>query len=248
MFGGYPLRKYDWKDWLFIFLSSAIILQIIVILFLTGIIPFFQSSMTETTVEMIANYGVVYGSILSLPLSLYVIYKRKIPLFNRKKLSSEDSFIIRGLSKEDWKFLVKYIPISYILYTLGSVVVESIFGMSEAANQLAVESLFDQLPAWQLFLMIVIVAPITEEILFRGLILFPGNKLDTTWLRVFFSSILFGLIHIFTDVDVYTFYTYVGMGLIFTIAAKKTQSIEAAIIYHMLNNLMGFFAILFLNQ
>lgn len=247
MFEGYSLRKYDWKDWLLMVCSSAIILQVVMMVLLSVVVPIAVGNITEATVNMVTNYSVVYGSILSLPLSLYIIYKRKIPLFNRKQLSEQESFLVRGLTKEDWKFLIKYIPVSYILFLLGSVVVEKIFGMSEAANQMAVESLFNHVPPWQLFLMIVIVAPITEELLFRGLILFPGNRLDTSWVRVIISSLLFGLIHILTDVDVYTFYTYVGMGFIFTYAAKRTNSIEASIVYHMLNNLLGFFAILLIN-
>lgn len=249
MLDGYPLRKYDWKDWLLMIVASSLILQVIMIfVFSRFAIPspsqLSTSGMSEEFLQIIINHGVVYGTILSLPLTLFVIYKRKIPLFNRKGLSQKESFIIRGLTKKDWKFLVKYIPVSYILYTGGSIIVEKFFGASEAANQVAVESLFDHIPMWQLFLMIVIVAPITEELLFRGIILFPGNQLNTTWMRMIVSALIFGLIHTTTDIDVYTLYTYIGMGIIFTYAAKRTNSIEASIIYHFLNNLMGFFAIL----
>src|SRR5699024_8761706 len=110
----------------------------------------------------------------SLPLTLWVVHKREIPLFNRKQLTKNQSFILRGLSKKDWKFLLFYIPSSYILYILGENILINLLGPSEPINQIAVESMFEYIPVWQMFLMIVVVAPIAEELLFRGMILFSG--------------------------------------------------------------------------
>ncbi len=190
---------------------------------------------------MITYYGTVLGAILSLPLTLWVVHKRKIPLFNRKGLSKEESLIIRGVTKEDWIFLAQYIPTSYFVYTLTSSILSMILGPSEPVNQIAVESLFEYIPVWLMFIMIVIVAPITEELLFRGLLLFPGDQLDTGWIRTSISAVLFGIVH--TPTDFLSFYTYVGMGFIFSYASKRTQTIEAAMIYHFLNNLFGFLVI-----
>ena len=106
--------------------------------------------------------------------------------------------------------------------------------------------MFDYVPMWQMFIMIVIVAPIAEELLFRGILLFPGNKRNTTWVRVVISALLFGLVH--TPTDFLSFYTYVGMGFIFSYAAKKRGSVEVAIVYHFLNNLFGFIQILLLQS
>ncbi len=75
------------------------------------------------------------------------------------------------------------------------------FGEMEAVNQDAIVLLFDYIPVWVMFIMIVIVAPIAEEVLFRGIMVFPGDKLDTTWLRVIISAVLFGLIHSPTDIQ-----------------------------------------------
>lgn len=244
MLKGYPLRDYTWKDWLLMVLSSSLLLQIVVTVGATLMSDFnamdFDAMLEEVT--RISINGTVYGTIISLPLTLLVIYWRKIPLINRRQVSLAESFIVPGLKKEDWKFLVRYIPLSYALYTLGSMVVAHFFGATEAVNQLAVESLFDYIPAGTMFLMIVIVAPIAEELLFRGIILFRGSRLETTWPRTIVSALLFGLVH--GPTDVYSFYTYVGMGFIFSYAAKRTQSIEAAMVYHFLNNLLGFIVIM----
>lgn len=252
MLEGYPLRKYGIKDWLLIIATSTFFLQIVVTLFSSKLIQFFPSvlfeglkSETEIVSELV-YFSSFLGTVLSLPLTLFVVYWRKIPLFNRKILAKEESFIVRGLNKDDWKFLVKYIPSSYLLYLLGNGLITSIFGEGEAVNQLTVEAMFEYIPLWQMFIMIVLVAPIVEELLFRGLLLFSGDKVETTWLRTIISAILFGMIHNPTNIQ--SLYTYVGMGFIFSYAAKHTKSVEAPMIYHFLNNLMGFVSILFLQQ
>lgn len=241
MLDGYPLRKYDWKDWLLMGLSSSLFLQFAAVIGISFFVGLVMTNFSPETLVSISVNGTVYGTLLSLPLTLLVVYLRKIPIFNRKQLSKEESFIIRGLTKEDWVFLVKYIPFSYVLYMIGSMIVAYLFGASEAANQIAVESLFDTIPIWVMFLMIVVVAPIVEELLFRGMFLFQGDRLNTTWARVLISAVLFGLIH--GPSDIYTAYTYIGMGIMFSYASKRTQSVESAIVYHFLNNLVGFLVI-----
>lgn len=249
MLNGYPLRKYTWKDWLLMIFTSSLVLQIVVAIGASFLVDIDLSGLDSETVRMMTEQEVlrlsinstVYGTIISLPLVLLAIHWRKIPLINRRHLSRNESFLIRGLNKEDWKFLLRYIPISYVLYTIGSVIVAYFFGATEAANQVAVESLFDYVPMWIMFVMIVIVAPIAEELLFRGIVLFPGDRRETTWIRVITSAILFGLVH--GPTDVYSLYTYVGMGFIFGYASKRTQTVEAAMVYHFLNNLMGFLVI-----
>lgn len=249
MFDGYPLRKYDWKDWTLMILVSSIILQIVAVVLMANFTAISSNldesgAQAEFLLEVIAYKGTFYGTVISLPLTLWVVYQRKIPLFNRRGLSKEESFIVRGLTKEDWKFLLKYIPISYIIYTAGSGLLAELVGESEAANQMAIESMFSYIPAWQLFIMIVVVAPITEELLFRGMVLFAGDRIETTWLRAVISALAFGLVHTVGETDIFTLYTYIGMGVIITYGAKKTNSIEAGIVYHVLNNLLGFMMII----
>lgn len=245
---GYPLRKYRLLDWFLIFITSALILQLVVTVFSSRIIQLFPTFFFEdidSNEEIISNiiyFSSFLGTVLSLPLTLFVVYWRKIPFFNRKHLTQEESLIVRGLSKEDWRFLFWYIPSSYTVYLLGNGLLARIFGEAEAVNQIAVETMFEYVPIWQMFLMIVVVAPIVEELLFRGLVLFSSGRLETTWLRVIISAILFGAAHSPTNIQ--SLYTYVGMGFILAYAAKRTQSVEAPIFYHFLNNLIGFIAIL----
>ena len=139
MLDGYPLRKYDWKDWLFMALASSLALQIISMFFSVNIFSIFASEITEESLLIWTMRGTVIGAILSLPFTLLVVHWRKIPILNRKGLSKEESFIIRGISKDDWKFLAKYIPISYVAYKSGSIFLVNLLGESEPVNQVAIE-------------------------------------------------------------------------------------------------------------
>lgn len=246
MLDGYPLRKYTWKDWLFMVLSSNLVVQILAVLVISYLMGMFVSNITMDTVAQVSVYGTIYGTIASLPLTLLVVYWLKIPLFNRRQISKKDSFILRGLTKDDWKFLAWYMPLSFILYTIGIQIVAYFFGVSEAANQVAVEGLFNYVPLWVMFIMVVIVAPIVEELLFRGMFLFPGNRLEPTWVRTIISAVLFGLIH--GPTDIFTGYSYIGMGFIFAYASKRTKTVEAAMVYHALYNLLGFLQIVYISQ
>ena len=245
MLKGYPLRDYTWKDWLALILSSAIVLQL-VILFGSAYWTNFNATTYEEALEMltsISNHAAIYGSLISLPLTLLAIYWLKIPIFNRRQIPKSEWFIVPGMTRKDWSFLTKYIPITFFLYVTGNVIMDNIFGEMEVVNQEAIESMFLDIPIWAMFLMVVIVAPITEEVLFRGLLLFKGSKLEPSWIRVIVSAILFGLVH--TPTNIPSAYTYISMGLMFSYVSKHTKSIESAIVYHFLNNLFGFLSMLY---
>ena len=252
MLGAYPLRRYTIKDFLLIMISSSLVLQLVVTGLSIRFIDFypeefilsFQSA--ELMLEQLIYYSGAIGTILSLPLTLLVIKKRKLPIFNRKQLTKEESFLIRGMTKKDWKFLVRYIPSSFLIYSLGNILIVTLFGEGEAINQIAVESMFSRIPIGLIFIMTVIVAPIVEEVLFRGMVLFSNGELESSWFRVILSSLLFGLVHRPTNIQ--SFYSYVGMGFLFSYAAKKTDSLESSIVYHFLNNLMAFLVILFYSK
>lgn len=252
MFEGYPLRKFTIKEGFSIIITSSLVLQLLVTRFSLGVVHFLPEKLllllqieAQGTVQLVYSAAVL-GTVISLPLTLLVIYKNKIPFFNRKHLKKEESFLIRGLTKADWKFLLSYIPLSFLFFNIGYSLIVRFFGEGEALNQLAVESMFNYLPTWQIFLMTVIVAPIVEEVLFRGLILFSGGKQSPSWFRLIISSLLFGLVH--SPTNIASLYTYVGMGFLFAYAAKRTNSLEAPIVYHFLNNLLGFIGILFFSR
>ena len=83
----------------------------------------------------------------------------------------------------------------------------------------------------------VIVAPIVEEIVFRGLILSRLNKVINTVLALILSSSIFATLH---GHILWIAYTFV-LGILFGIVAIKMNSILPSIIFHMSFNLAGMF-------
>lgn len=84
---------------------------------------------------------------------------------------------------------------------------------------------------------VVIVAPIVEEVFFRGLVLSRFRKAMPLGLAIFLSSFLFGLMH---GQLLWIAYTVV-MGFLFSAVALSEKSIFASIILHMAINFSGLF-------
>lgn len=230
---GYKLRDITFSDQLLLWIFSPLVLQVIgtfvMLEFYGG-----QGEITEEMLPVLLGQGTAIGAIISLPILIFIIIMRKVPLINRRR----KWFILPGLSGDDWLFLLWYIPVSLFIFGLGALGVEAIFGEAEAVNQQAIESMTDHIPLWAMFMMVIIVAPLAEEWLFRGLIMFRHPTNNVTWTATIVSAVIFGLVH--TPTDIPSAYTYIGMGLMFGYAAKHTGSIEAAVVFHLINNLMGF--------
>lgn len=85
---------------------------------------------------------------------------------------------------------------------------------------------------------IYIIAPITEELVFRGLIMTDLRKVMKAFPAVLISAILFGAIHLMTGSIITAIHAMFG-GLIFGLAYEKTGSLFTAIAAHLAGNLGG---------
>ena len=86
-------------------------------------------------------------------------------------------------------------------------------------------------------LAVAIVAPIVEEVFFRGIILSHFRKVMPLWLAVLLSSVMFGVMH---GQILWIAYTSV-MGILFAAVALREKSIVGSIILHMAINFSGLF-------
>lgn len=85
------------------------------------------------------------------------------------------------------------------------------------------------------FLSVVLLGPITEELLFRGLVLRFFLRTGHTALAILLSSLLFGLWHMEPVQVVYTFFIGLGLAQI----TVHTGSLRGAILVHILNNFLS---------
>lgn len=84
------------------------------------------------------------------------------------------------------------------------------------------------------FISVVILAPIVEEIIFRGVIFNEASKYKSGAFPIIISALLFGLAHMQPIQIVYAFI----IGLIFAFVYSKTHSLPIVMFLHMLNNLL----------
>ena len=83
-----------------------------------------------------------------------------------------------------------------------------------------------------LFVTIAIVAPLLEEILFRGLLQNALSKRLPVWAAIVLSALVFGAMHM----DFYAMPPLVVMGAIFGAIYHLTGSLRVTILLHMINN------------
>jgi uncharacterized protein len=86
------------------------------------------------------------------------------------------------------------------------------------------------------FIFGVISVPIIEELVFRGLLLSSLENSYGIIKAIFYTSLVFGLVHVFLTNAIAIFVTSIGTALV----VLKTNSIISGIIIHILNNGMNF--------
>lgn len=89
------------------------------------------------------------------------------------------------------------------------------------------------------FVALVIIAPVVEEVIFRGLLLPAYVKRWGIWAGTLVTSLLFGLVHWQLNVGIITFI----MGLLLAWLYLKSRSLWPAIMFHSLKNLLAFYLI-----
>lgn len=92
------------------------------------------------------------------------------------------------------------------------------------------------------FVALVVIAPVAEELLFRGYIYSRFKKYLPTWLAVMLVSVLFGAAHLQLNVAIATS----ALSIFLVLARELTGSIWASIMIHMLKNGLAYY-LLFIN-
>ena len=133
-----------------------------------------------------------------------------------------------------WKtILVGFVVLTIVKYIGGVVLLlENGIG-ANTENQAALEQL--GMSPLLLVVLTAIAAPIVEETVMRGLIL--GRTFNNSYFGVIISSLLFGLLHMPTNIGSWVIYG--GMGLVLAVVYHKTQKLEYIIAIHFINNALG---------
>ncbi|MCY7160658.1 CPBP family intramembrane metalloprotease [Streptococcus mitis] len=128
-----------------------------------------------------------------------------------------------------------------------SLVVQFFLPNNPSVNQQMVTDLTLSQPLFSFFV-VVIFAPLTEELIFRGMLaryLFPKqDNSKQTMIFLLVSSVLFALIHFPGDVQ--QFLVYASLGFSLGLAYISGKGLIYSISLHALNNLVSFLMILML--
>lgn len=128
-----------------------------------------------------------------------------------------------------------YILIGYVSTYAIDIIHNRVFN-SISDNQISIQNELQDKSIFLTFILIVIIVPILEEILFRGIILRLIFR-NHLFIGIIVSSVLFALYHPSSNIIDYT--PYFLSGLIFGFVYLKTKKFQNAIAIHCLNNLIG---------
>ena len=149
----------------------------------------------------------------------------------------------RGLSDTAFQWSNKFIPL-IIIGLFMSTGISYIIGelMSYTPGYEAIRefylAIFSDLHPIVLLLGGVLIGPICEEIIFRGIILEGLLTRYTTKKAIIYSALIFGIIHFIPIQVVNAFFIGIVLGWIYI----KTKSLWVCIGIHILNNALAFFA------
>lgn len=172
--------------------------------------------------------GVKDASLVSL-LVFLLLLKSAGALFLGKRLGLLEGFKTLSSLKAWGMIGLTYLGI-YIVTRIGAMVM-MMEGVSNSTNQATIENI--HMNPFVLITFTVIMAPIVEELVFRGLLMGRVFNPDSI-VGLILSSLLFGLAHMPNSIGVWI--VYAGMGFVLGTVYRKCQKLEYCIMAHMINN------------
>ena len=153
-----------------------------------------------------------------------------------------------GLQRAPSWFDIGIAPVAFITYLIISAAVMAV-AMSTLTFidfQQAQDTGFTQISAQYetilAFLTLVVIAPIAEEIVFRGYLLGKLRKYAPLWISILITSLLFALVHFAWNVGIDVFV----LSIVLCLLRVWSKSLWAPILVHMIKNGVAFY-FLFIN-
>lgn len=142
--------------------------------------------------------------------------------------------------KWKWRYPV-YLLLAYGVNHLSGIVFS--FLTPATSNQIALNELTEmtgrqELP--YLLLIVCLLGPITEELVYRGVLMNTFLK-DSPWYGdVLLSACVFGYVHVSSGLTPLAFFTYASGGTILALLYRKTHSLYYPILLHIMINITAF--------
>lgn len=228
------LKKTLWVIAISAFVFAVVAgVQFLLGLFLAHLFPIEVLTSTVTnTVFSVISYILAIIIIIILP---PIISK------NRLQKSSRESLGLRGLPT--WTD-IGLAPIGYAISLLLASGLTALFNLftwfnANEAQNLGYSPYLVGTERGLAFVMLAIIAPIAEEIIFRGWLYGKLRIKIPKWVAILVTSLVFGLIHLQWNVGVTVF----CMSIVTCILREITGTIYAGMLVHMLSNGVAFFLV-----
>lgn len=251
-----------WAIWTcaVIFLIQFLTAQVLVFLF--SILPFTVSSALAQTVFSLISYALSAAIIFFAPQKLAELLRKKHPKVKPDDLNTDHALL--GLNELPTWTDIGLAPVGLIVYALFASALTSIFSIFpwfqiSEAQDVGFNNLFVTSDRIFAFITLVIIAPIAEELIFRGFLyqkiknLFyqksteksphrerkTRHKSEITAIIIasLITSVAFGVMHGQWNVGVNVF----AMSIVLCIMREITGSIYSGVLLHMLKNAIAFY-------
>lgn len=200
--------------------------------FLHLLFYFFEdnSVMDDTGLQRLITYIVIY--LLIFPVSMALFYKLK-GIKNNFRLNS---CLKKPERSAGWitKWIILSLGLTYLFCVLSSLLISFLECFGINIKTISVDfgdSIYSILAT---VLVMPVLAPIFEELLFRGTI-YRNTEPMGQWFAIILNAIMFGLWHANGAQSIYTFV----LGAMSSILIAKTRSVFPSIILHFLFNIVG---------
>ena len=207
-----------------LFLSQELIATAVYMLFPKSV---YEHYLFSNLLSFIPLYAI------ALPISYPIL--KKLPTVTPLKEKMKPLTFIKG-------FFVAYLTM-YAGNLVSVYLIQFIQGASGNTLQNPLEESLEATPMWANVLFVAILAPILEEIVFRGLICKKLLALGEGY-AIVFSGIFFAMLH----GNLYQLFYAFTLGCLFGYVYVKTGKVIYSIIYHMFINLIGSVVTMLLNK
>lgn len=182
------------------------------------------------------NDSITFGLLVSLTSDLLVL---GIAIYGFKDILRRDLKIFKENAKEYLKYLLPRFIKFLVIYIIVSAICTMKLGNGQKSEN---QQVLDILPIWFLIIDAVIVGPILEEFIYRGILRrFLSNKM----FFVLISAIVFGIAHVFFEDNLGTaiinMIPYSVMGGFFAYIYASTENITNNMLCHITYNAIGVF-------
>ena len=170
-----------------------------------------------------------------------ILFATLVLLIYFKDIKKEFKIFTKDFNK-NINTVIKYYILGIVLTYTFSLLLYGILKESSQNETLVREYLFDR--TWLMLISIVIVAPFTEEIVYRKSV---GTVFHNKWVFAIISAILFGGAHIMTNVfsgtfvltDLLYILPYGSYGFAFALMDYDTETTFSSIMIHSIHNLLN---------